>query len=111
EPAQAAYRGEVAERWRYADGAGEIGIITSVSQPFCGDCTRLRLSPEGKLFLCLFGERGYDVRSLVRSGASPQQLQERLAAVWGARDDHYSELRGRQTASSGHKVEMSYIGG
>lgn len=110
EPLQADYRGEVAARWRYLDGAGEIGLITSVSQPFCGDCTRARLSPEGKLFLCLFADHGYDLRALLRGGASDGQLAERLAGVWRGRDDQYSELRGRNTAPL-HKVEMSYIGG
>lgn len=110
EPAQAHYRGEVAERWRYADGAGEIGVITSVSQPFCGDCTRARLSPEGKIFLCLFADAGHDVRALLRGGATDDQLRARLAAVWQGRGDHYSELRGIETARRG-KVEMSYIGG
>ncbi|WP_323018108.1 GTP 3',8-cyclase MoaA [Castellaniella sp.] len=106
---QAHYRGEVASRWTYADGAGEIGLITSVSQPFCGDCTRLRLSPEGRLFTCLFAEQGHDLRALLRSGASDQALGERLAGVWLARGDRYSERRGQ--AHRDHKIEMSYIGG
>lgn len=110
EPVQADYRGEVASRWRYVDGAGEIGIITSVSQPFCGDCTRARLSPEGKLFLCLFATRGHDLRGLIRSGANDDDLAARLAGIWSARDDHYSELRG-QLAPDQAKIEMSYIGG
>ncbi|MYN14591.1 GTP 3',8-cyclase MoaA [Pusillimonas sp. TS35] len=109
EPAQAGYRGEVAARWRYTDGGGEIGLITSVSRPFCGDCTRARLSPEGQLFLCLFANRGHDLRALVRSGASEADITARIAAIWSGRDDHYSEIRGRQTV--GHKIEMSYIGG
>jgi len=104
------YRGEVAKTWRYADGSGEIGVITSVSQPFCGDCTRLRLSPEGQLFLCLFGSRGHDIRALLRSEASDQEVQARLAQIWGARSDRYSELRGKLTTPR-KKVEMSYIGG
>jgi cyclic pyranopterin phosphate synthase len=102
EPVGADYRGEVAARWRYVDGAGEIGVITSVSQPFCGDCTRARLSPEGQLFLCLFANKGYDLRALLRGGG-------RLGAIWAGRDDHYSEIRGRQTVIK--KIEMSYIGG
>ncbi|MFW7340394.1 GTP 3',8-cyclase MoaA [Pollutimonas sp. H1-120] len=110
EPAQAAYRGEVAARWRYADGAGEIGLITSVSQPFCGDCTRARLSPEGKLFLCLFASQGHDLRSLLRGGAGDEEIAARIAAIWSGRGDHYSELRGRETAQR-KKIEMSYIGG
>lgn len=110
EPAQPAYRGEVAARWRYADAAGEIGLITSVSQPFCGDCTRARLSPEGKLFLCLFASQGHDLRALLRSGAGDDKLAARIAAIWSGRDDHYSELRGRETMLN-KKIEMSYIGG
>ncbi|MGB6009425.1 GTP 3',8-cyclase MoaA [Castellaniella sp.] len=109
QPAQAQYRGEVASRWAYADGAGEIGLITSVSQPFCGDCTRLRLSPEGRLFTCLFAEQGHDLRAVLRSGASDQALRDRLAGVWLARGDRYSERRGQ--AHRDHKIEMSYIGG
>lgn len=109
QPAQAHYRGEVASRWTYADGAGEIGLITSVSQPFCGDCTRLRLSPEGRLFTCLFAEQGHDLRTLLRSGANEQALRDRLAGIWQMRGDRYSELRGQ--AHRDHKIEMSYIGG
>ncbi|MFA5520956.1 MAG: GTP 3',8-cyclase MoaA [Castellaniella sp.] len=105
-----AYRGQVAKSWRYVDGQGEIGLITSVSQPFCGDCTRIRLSPEGKLFLCLFASRGHDVRGLLRSGATDADLHARLASIWGARDDRYSEQRGRP-GSQRKKIEMSYIGG
>ncbi|MEO6984616.1 MAG: GTP 3',8-cyclase MoaA [Paralcaligenes sp.] len=111
EPVPAQYRGEVAGRWRYVDQAGEIGVITSVSQPFCGDCTRARLSPEGQLFLCLFASVGYDLRSLVRGAADDDALAARLASVWGARDDHYSELRGHATTTLQKKIEMSYIGG
>ncbi len=108
-PIQAHYRGEVAARWAYADGAGEIGLITSVSQPFCGDCTRLRLSPEGRLFTCLFADHGHDIRALLRSGADDQALRDRLAGVWQARTDRYSERRGH--AHRDRKIEMSYIGG
>jgi cyclic pyranopterin phosphate synthase len=104
------YRGEVAARWRYADDGGEIGLITSVSQPFCGDCTRARLSPEGKLFLCLFASQGHDLRSLLRGGADDGQLAQRVVGIWTGRDDHYSELRGRATPGL-NKIEMSYIGG
>jgi cyclic pyranopterin phosphate synthase len=110
EPVPAQYRGEVAGRWRYVDQAGEIGVITSVSQPFCGDCTRARLSPEGQLFLCLFASAGHDLRAIVRSGAGDDALVTRLASIWGARDDHYSELRGHATTQQ-KKIEMSYIGG
>lgn len=111
EPVKAGYRGEVASRWRYVDGAGEIGVITSVSQPFCGDCTRARLSPDGKMFLCLFADHGYDLRALMRAeNVDDEQLAARMASVWMGRDDHYSELRGHNTKPL-HKVEMSYIGG
>lgn len=106
----AGYRGEVAERWRYADGGGEIGVISSVSQPFCGDCTRARLSPEGKLFLCLFASAGHDMRALLRGGLSDADIAARLQGIWGARADNYSEVRGQATTLP-DKIEMSYIGG
>ncbi len=113
EPLDATYPGEVAERWRYADGAGEIGVITSVSQPFCGDCTRARLSPEGRLFTCLFAGAGFDLRELLRSGADDAELERALARVWGARTDRYSEVRAELAATDRkfEKVEMSHIGG
>ena len=104
------YRGEVAKRWRYVDGAGEIGVIASVTQPFCGDCTRARLSAEGRLYTCLFAVRGHDLRALVRGGASDEELQAAIEAVWSLRTDRYSELRTEQTSAL-PKVEMSYIGG
>jgi GTP 3',8-cyclase len=110
EPVDAAYRGEVARRYRYLDGAGEIGVIASVTQPFCGDCTRARLSADGKLYTCLFAARGHDLRALLRSGAGDDELAERLSAVWAARDDRYSELRSAETTDL-ERVEMSYIGG
>ncbi len=110
EPAEANYRGEVAKRWRYADGSGEIGVIASISQPFCGDCTRARLSPEGELYTCLFSNRGHDFRSLLRGGASDEQIAAFLESVWRVRADRYSELRTEQTAAL-PKVEMSHIGG
>ena len=110
EPLEAAYRGEVAQRYRYRDGGGEIGVIASVTQPFCGDCTRARLSADGKLYTCLFAVRGRDLRALVRGNTSDDELREAIAAVWGARDDRYSELRTAETAEL-DKVEMSYIGG
>jgi cyclic pyranopterin phosphate synthase len=111
EPVEAAYRGEVARRWRYADGAGEIGVIASVTQPFCGDCTRARISAEGKLYTCLFAVRGTDLRALLREeGATDDELRERLSGVWLRRKDRYSELRTEQTAAL-PKIEMSYIGG
>lgn len=110
EPVKADYVGEVAERWRYQDGAGEVGVITSVSQPFCGDCSRARMSPEGKLFLCLFADRGFDLRTVVRGGATDEELAAHLAGIWQGRADQYSELRGKETGAR-RKIEMSYIGG
>jgi cyclic pyranopterin phosphate synthase len=110
EPAEALYRGEVAQRWRYKDGKGEVGVIASVTQPFCGDCTRARLSAEGKLFTCLFAVRGHDLRALIRGGASDEELETALRAVWGGRADRYSDLRSAATTGL-DKVEMSYIGG
>ena len=110
EPVDPSYRGEVAQRWRYRDGRGEVGVIASVTQPFCGDCTRARLSAEGKLFTCLFAVRGHDLRAVVRGGASDEELESALRAVWSGRGDRYSELRSEATAGL-RKVEMSYIGG
>jgi cyclic pyranopterin phosphate synthase len=110
EPVDASYRGEVAKRWRYTDGRGEFGVIASVTQPFCGDCTRARLSAEGKLFTCLFAVRGHDLRALIRGGASDQELAASVQGVWKTRSDRYSELRSKATESL-PKVEMSYIGG
>jgi cyclic pyranopterin phosphate synthase len=110
EPVEAAYRGEVAQRYRYRDGGGEVGVIASVTQPFCGDCTRARLSADGKLYTCLFAVRGHDLRELVRSGASDGELTEAIAAVWTRREDRYSELRTADTVDL-PKVEMSFIGG
>jgi len=104
------YTGEVAERWRYRDGSGEIGVIASVTQPFCGGCSRARLSAEGKLYTCLFGVKGHDLRGPLRLGASDEELAELLRSVWGRRTDRYSELRTAETAAL-PKVEMSYIGG
>jgi len=110
EPVEANYPGEVATRWRYRDGGGEIGVISSVTQPFCGACTRARLSAEGRLFTCLFAVRGHDVRAVLRSNATDDELDEAVAAVWRARTDRYSESRTAATAGR-PKVEMSYIGG
>jgi cyclic pyranopterin phosphate synthase len=110
EPVEPAYRGEVAERYRYLDGAGEIGVIASVTQPFCGDCTRARISADGKLYTCLFSVRGHDLRATLRSGATDDELDERIRAVWQRRTDRYSELRTGETSAL-RKVEMSYIGG
>ena len=107
--------GETAERWRYADGRGEIGLISSVTQAFCGGCNRARLSTEGQLYLCLFASRGYDLRSLLRSGAaSDDALRDAVAGIWSGRNDRYSELRGAAAAEPGpdtRRVEMHYIGG
>ena len=113
-PLGATAPGETAQRWGHADGRGEIGLISSVTQAFCQDCNRARLSTEGKLFLCLFARRGHDLRSLLRGGASDADITSALAAVWGARDDRYSELRAGQVtapAAGERRVEMHYIGG
>ena len=110
EPLEPSYPGEVARRWRYRDGDGEIGVISSVTEPFCGDCTRARLSADGKVYTCLFAVRGHDLRRLVRAGASDDDLADAVGALWRRRDDRYSELRTGETASAA-KVEMSFIGG
>jgi len=110
EPIAPAYPGEVARRYRYLDGSGEFGVISSVTQPFCGACTRARLSAEGKLYTCLFAIRGHDLRALIRGGASDEELAAAVQAVWGSRSDRYSELRSAATTDL-PKVEMSYIGG
>ena len=110
EPVDPGYRGEVARRYRYRDGRGEVGVIASVTQPFCGDCTRARLSAEGRLFTCLFAVRGNDLRAILRSGASDEELEARIHEVWRGRTDRYSELRSQATEGL-EKVEMSYIGG
>ena len=110
EPVEPNYRGEVARRYRYRDGSGEIGLIASVTQPFCGDCTRARLSADGRLYTCLFAVKGFDLRALLRSGATDEELSAAVGAVWGSRADRYSEIRSSKTAAL-PKVEMSYIGG
>lgn len=110
EPVLSQYAGEVAQRYRYRDGSGEIGIISSVTQPFCGACTRARLSAEGKLYTCLFAADGHDFRALLRRGASDEALGEFLESIWRVRSDRYSELRTAATAPL-PRVEMSYIGG
>ena len=110
EPVEPNYRGEVARRWRYRDGGGEIGVIASVTQPFCGDCTRARLSAEGGCTRCLFGVRGHDLRALLRGGASDDELGAEIGRIWGRRTDRYSEIRSENTVDL-PKVEMSYIGG
>ena len=110
EPVQPNYQGEVAERWRYRDGSGEVGIIASVTQAFCRDCTRARLSAEGKLFTCLFATEGTDLRAMLRGGSSDAEISDAIASVWRARTDRYSEIRSDDTVKL-HKIEMSYIGG
>ncbi len=110
EPADPNYVGEVANRWRYADGRGEIGVIASVTQPFCGDCTRVRLSAEGSIYTCLFASAGTDFRSLLRDGCGDEELDALVRSVWSARTDRYSEIRSRATRSR-TRIEMSYIGG
>ncbi len=104
------YTGEVAERWRYVDGAGEIGVISSVTQAFCRSCTRARLSTEGMLYTCLFANAGYDLRSMLRGGASDEAIASAVSGIWRARGDRYSEIRTAGTAQA-RKIEMSYIGG
>jgi cyclic pyranopterin phosphate synthase len=113
EPVEPGAPGETAERWRWRDGAGEIGLISSVTQAFCRDCNRARLSTEGKLFMCLFASRGHDLRALVRGGADDDQLAAAIGPLWAARDDRYSELRGASAAppAGERRVEMHYIGG
>ena len=111
------YMGETAQRWRYADGAGEIGVISSVTQAFCGDCNRARLSTEGKLFLCLFASQGHDLRALLRGGFADNQLSGAVAHIWQGRDDRYSQQRAalppdtQFESNATKRVEMSYIGG
>jgi len=105
------YTGETAERWRYVDGGGEIGVISSVTQAFCQDCSRARLSTEGSVYTCLFGSQGHDLRAIVRASDDDAVLAAAIARLWRARGDRYSELRSQQSARPLHKVEMSYIGG
>jgi cyclic pyranopterin phosphate synthase len=110
EPVAPAYPGEVATRWRYRDGGGEVGVIASVTQPFCGSCTRARLSAEGQLYTCLFAVHGHDLRALLRGGATDDELFSAIGQIWRVRDDRYSEIRSENTLDL-PKVEMSYIGG
>jgi cyclic pyranopterin phosphate synthase len=110
EPVAAGYRGEVAGRWRYADGVGEFGVISSVTQPFCRDCTRARNSAEGKLYTCLFADDGHDLRALLRSDASDAELTDAIAGIWTRRGDRYSELRSAATSTL-PKIEMFAMGG
>jgi cyclic pyranopterin phosphate synthase len=109
-PVEANYFGEVAQRWRWPDGSGEIGIITSVTAPFCRSCTRARLAANGMLYLCLFASTGHDLRALLRDGATDAEIEAAIARVWTARGDRYSEIRSAATPSL-PKVEMSHIGG
>ncbi|MDP3064222.1 MAG: radical SAM protein, partial [Chloroflexota bacterium] len=114
EPIDRSYRGEVASRYRYVDGSGEIGIISSVTEPFCGDCVRSRLSPNGRVFTCLFAGNGYDIRDPLRAGESDAELEARLRRVWGLRTDRYSEERFelmKASATPRKKIEMFQIGG
>ena len=114
EAVEANYSGEVAQRWRYKDGSGEIGLISSVTQTFCHECTRARISTDGQMYLCLFANEGFDFKTLLRSGSSDLEIANAIMNTWATRNDHYSEIRGSDTAkqSTGHrKVEMSYIGG
>ncbi len=110
EPAEPSYRGEVAGRWRYLDGGGEFGVISSVTQPFCRDCTRARISAEGKLYTCLFAVEGHDLRAVLRSGASDADLVDTIASIWLRRGDRYSELRSAATSTL-PKIEMFAMGG
>jgi cyclic pyranopterin phosphate synthase len=110
EPIEANYGGEVAQRWRYVDGKGEIGVISSVTRAFCATCTRARISTDGHLYTCLFAQRGYDLKRLLRGGASEEQLAVAIDAIWRGRADRYSEIRAAATPRE-PKVEMSYIGG
>jgi cyclic pyranopterin phosphate synthase len=110
EPVEPNYEGEVAARWRFRDGGGEIGVISSVTGAFCGTCTRARISAEGSLYTCLFATKGFDLRELLRSDASDDDIAEAISSVWGNRNDRYSELRSSQTKDL-PRVEMSYIGG
>lgn len=110
EPIDPNYEGEVAERWRYLDGAGEIGVISSVTQAFCSSCSRIRLSTEGRLYTCLFAQHGHDLRALLRGGANDAQLAGFIGNLWRGRSDRYSEIRTAETAAL-RKIEMSYIGG
>jgi len=114
ETIEANYSGEVAQRWRYVDGSGEIGVISSVTQTFCHECTRARISTDGQMYLCLFANEGFDFKTLLRSGKSDLEIANAVMNTWSSREDHYSEIRGSDTtnpSSNNRKVEMSYIGG
>ncbi len=111
EAVESDYPGEVATRYRYLDGSGEVGVIASVTEPFCGDCTRLRLSPDGKIYTCLFATSGADVRGPLRAGATDDEIESLVGGVWSRREDRYSEERASLTEPVGEKVEMYHIGG
>ncbi len=110
EPQDPNYPGEVAGRWKYKDGSGEIGVVASVTQPFCRDCNRARLSAEGDLYTCLFAVKGFNLRDLLRGGATDDEISQAIVSLWNKRSDRYSELRSENTISL-PKVEMSHIGG
>jgi GTP 3',8-cyclase len=110
EPADPNYYGEVAKRWRYKDGSGEFGVISSVTEAFCNSCTRARLSSDGTMYTCLFASKGYDLKSLLRGGKNDEEIHDAIAAIWRSREDRYSEIRTTETARA-PKVEMSFIGG
>ena len=109
-PVDAKKNSDVAVRWEHRDGSGEIGFISSVTSPFCGDCVRARLSADGRLVTCLFASGGHDIRALIHNGAGEEDLQAAIAAIWHRRDDRYSEIRSEDTAAL-PRIEMSYIGG
>ena len=113
EPLDPNYKGEVATRWGYKDGSGELGFISSVSEPFCKECSRIRLSVDGKLYKCLFATEGFDIRQMLRGGASDEEIEQAIGRIWTTRDEHYSEIRTEETvkARAGKRIEMSYIGG
>lgn len=111
EPVDPNYYGEVASRYRYKDGEGELGVISSVTDSFCGTCTRIRLSADGKLYTCLFASSGYDVKGKLRSGLTDEQLEHELTSLWGRRKDRYSDERAENKQENRKKIEMSYIGG
>ncbi len=111
EPLEPNYPGEVATRWKFKDGSGEIGFVSSVSRPFCKECTRLRLSVDGKIYKCLFATHGYDLKQMIRGSAPDSEIEEAIGRIWSARKDHYSEIRTEETAKTRQSIEMSYIGG
>ena len=113
EPLNPNYTGEVATRWAYKDGSGELGFISSVSEPFCKECSRIRLSVDGKLYKCLFATEGFDIRQMLRGGASDEEIEDAIGRIWTTRDENYSEIRTEETvkARAGKRIEMSYIGG